>query len=332
MQNAKTIFLKTLNLEKADRVPCAPHWWGRYKYELPGHDYMRDAWQDGRALSGIYIDFYKRFRPDWFHLHIGTPIYFRDSEIIERDGASYLVIDPRYRPIKKEDRYFSVLSSDDEKIVDFPDYLLGSRARRPKVDLTNRRKIDEYIKRYVRMNTDEIIGMGYTDHLPEIVKRFGEDVLIAVHIPSAICEIFDPTTGYLGFESGLMALHDYPDGMRYLVQRCYEEQLQWAYAYARAGVHMFIISESYISPDIAGAGVYREYLKPVHREYFKEVSSCGMVPVLMFWGDVNPILDDLKEINIRALMIEESKKGFFLDAAGIAHSMSGRVCVFGNQF
>ena len=89
-QNSKEIFLKTLGHEKAQGVPCAPHWWGVYKYELPGHDYMRDAWTDGRHLYPIYIDFYETFKPDWFHLHIGTPVYFRDAEIVHREDRPAL--------------------------------------------------------------------------------------------------------------------------------------------------------------------------------------------------------------------------------------------------
>jgi hypothetical protein len=329
-QNSKEIFLKTLGHEKAERVPCALHWWGVYKYELPGHDYMRDAWTDGRQLYPVYIDFYETFKPDWFHLHIGTPVYFRDAEIVHRGDRSFFRIAERFRGIKGEDRYFSVNSSDDEEIVDFPDYLLGSRSFKPKVDPGSRHSIDEYIKRYVHMSSDEIIALGYTDHIPPLVEAYGEEVFIAVHIPSAICEIFDPITGYTGFEEGLMALHDAPEGMRYLIEQCYAEQLEWVRAYARAGVHGYSISESYISPDIAGAEVYRQYLKPVHREYFAEVRRSGMIPLCHFWGDVKPILHDLQEVGIEGLMIEESKKTFTLDICELLKIVGGKLVLFGN--
>jgi len=330
MQDQKEITLKTLHLESAERMPCAPHWWGVYKYELPGHDYFRDAWTEGGRLCAVYMDFYETFRPDWFHLHIGTPAWFRDSKIVERNGKSYLIVDEAQRTLKAGDRYFSVNSSDDEEIVDFPDYLLGSRSFKPRVDIGNRHSIDEYLKRYIHMEADDIIGQGYTDHIPPIVETYGDRVFIAVHIPSAICEIFDPITGYLGFEEGLMAFHDQPEGMRYLINRCYEEQLQWARAYAEAGAHGFCISESYISPDIAGPRVYREYLKPVHREYFAEVARLGLAPLCHFWGDVNSVFDDLMEIGITGLMIEESKKGFELEVCDLLERADGRLCLFGN--
>ncbi len=119
--------------------------------------------------------------------------------------------------------------------MDFPDYLLSSRCFRPKVNLSSRNNIDDFIKRYIYMSADEIRKLGYADHVSIISKKYGADVFINVHIPSAICEIFDPITGYTGFENGLLAFHDYPDGMRYLLEQCYLAQLEWAKAFAAAG-------------------------------------------------------------------------------------------------
>ena len=60
-------------------------------------------------------------------MHIGTPKYFRDSVVERKDDRAYLRIDPSRRELKSRDRYFSVYSGEDEEIIDFPDYLLGSR-------------------------------------------------------------------------------------------------------------------------------------------------------------------------------------------------------------
>lgn len=329
-ENSKEIFSAALNLKKAVRYPSAPHWWGMYKYEAAGLDFRKASWQEGEKLSDVYIDFYEKFKPDWFHLHIGTPAYFENSEVIERNGKYFLVIDSALKDLKKQDRYFSMENSGDEEIVDFPDYLLGSRCFRPKVDLSGRKNIDEYVKRYIYMSADEIIKLGYTDHVSIISKEYGADVFVNVHIPSAICEIFDPITGYTGFENGLLAFHDYPDGMRHLLEQCYIAQLEWAKAFAAAGAHGYAISEAYISPDVANPGVYRKFVKDIHRGYFAEVKKMGLFPIVYFTGDINPIVKDLAEINISGLMLEESKKNFHLEPAGIKEIIGDRVCIFGN--
>ncbi|MGZ8553415.1 MAG: uroporphyrinogen decarboxylase family protein [Chitinophagaceae bacterium] len=329
-ENSKEIFIKTLNLEKAARYPAAPHWWGIYKYEIDELDFRKAAWQEGEKLADIYIDFYEEFKSDWFHLHIGTPAYFKNSEIINRGGKNFLVIDTSLRDLKKQDRYFSVESEKDEEIVDFPDYLLGSRSFKSKVDLSSRKSIEEFIRRYVYMSSDEISNLGYADHVKIISKKYGGTVFINVHIPSAICEIFDPITGYTGFENGLLAFNDFPDGMRYLLERCYQSQLEWAKAFASAGAHGFAISEAYISPDVANPQIYRKFIKDIHRDYFADVKKMGLMPILYFTGDINPILEDLAEINISGLMVEESKKNFHLDVTRIKKIIGDRVCIFGN--
>ena len=328
--NSREIMTAALTGQRTDRMPCAPHWWGTYKYEALGLDYTRAAWQEGEKLAPVYAGFYEKFKPDWFHLHIGTPRYFRDCEVAERDGKSVLAIDPRQRALKKEDKYFCVSSGDDEEIIDLPDYLLDSRSARPKVDLASRETIKDYVKRYIHQSAGEIAELGYVDHVVEIVRDYGDEVFIAVHLPSAVCEIFDPTTGYTGFEEGLMAFYEHPEGMRYLLERCYEEQLEWARAYAKVGAHCFIISEAYISPDNVNPDIYRGYLKGIHRDYFAEIEAMGMLPMCNFWGDVNPILEDLAEINSRVVMVEESKKQFVLDIREIRERVGAKVCVWGN--
>lgn len=182
MVSSKDIFTKVLNLEKTGRLPVAPFWWGTYKYETLGLDYRKDAWKEGNELSKVYKGFYRMFKPDWFHLHIGTPIYFKDLEIIRKDSKFYLIIDPKYGDVKKEDKYFSVNSSHNEEIVDFLDYLLGSRCYKHKVDLSSKAKIDEYIEKYVHMSAEEIMNLGYPDHVVKIVEEYGNQAFIGVHI------------------------------------------------------------------------------------------------------------------------------------------------------
>jgi hypothetical protein len=338
--NGKEIFLAALRCERAERLPVAPHWWGVWKYEALGLPFPASAWRDGAELAHVYFRFQERFHPDWLHLHIGTPRWLRNAEIL-RYGTGFarpsvpgsvgrLIVDPAQRARKREDRYLSVSCGDDEEITDFADYLLASRVRRPKVDLSDPCRIDDYVRSYVAMSADEVEELGYTDHLGPVVDRFGAEALVAVHLPSPVCEIFDPSTGYLGFENGLMAFHDQPDGMKRLLQRCYAAQLEWARAYARAGADAFVISESYVSPDLVHPSIYRSYLSGLHRDYFTEVERMGLVPMCDFWGDVNPILDELAGIGIRALLIEEGKKGFGLPVREIRERLGGRVALFGN--
>jgi uroporphyrinogen-III decarboxylase len=322
--------LAVLNRAPAERVPCAPHWWGSYKYEVQGLDPRRDCWRDGEGLAPVYAGFYERFRPDWFHLAIGTPRWFRGARIEAEDGGPLLAIDSRFRGLKAEDRYFSCRSSGDEPVVDFADLILGSRAARPKVDLRSTAAVDAYVRDRIHMDVGLIEEQGYTDHVRRIAERYGGEALVIVNLPSPVCEIFDPLTGYLGFEAGLLAFYDHPAGMQRLLERCYESHLEWARAYAHAGAHAFVVSETFISPDLVGPEVYRRFLKGLHRDYFREIERCGLIPICYFLGDVNPLLGDLAEIGIRGLLVEESKKNFRLEVGEIWRRLEGRLALFGN--
>ena len=246
--------LAVLNRTPAQRVPCAPHWWGSYKYEVQGLDPHRDCWRDGEGLAPVYTGFYERFRPDWFHLAIGTPRWFRDARIEPGDGGPVLAVEPRFRALKAEDRYFCFRSADDERVVDFADLILGSRAGRPKADLRSLSAVDAYVRDRIHMGAGLIEELGYTDHVRRIAAGYGDEALVIVNLPSPVCEIFDPLTGYLGFEAGLLAIHDHPEGLLRLLERCYESHLEWARAYARAGAHAFVVSESFLLPGPGRAG------------------------------------------------------------------------------
>ena len=322
--------LAVLNLMPAERVPCAPHWWGSYKYEVQGLDPHRDCWRDGEGLAPVYAGFYERFRPDWFHLAIGTPRWFRDARVVNRGGGPLLAIEPRFRALKAQDRYFSFHCPEDEPVVDFADLILGSRAARPKVDLGSTAAVDAYVRDCLHMDAGLIEEQGYTDHVRRIAERYGGEALVIVNLPSPVCEIFDPLTGYLGFEAGLLAIHDHPEGLLRLLERCYESHLEWARAYARAGAHAFVVSETFLTPDLVGPEVYRRFLKSLHRDYFREIERCGLVPICYFLCDVNPLLGDLAQIGIRGLLVEESKKNFRLEAGEIWRRLEGRLALFGN--
>ena len=267
--NPKQRIENYLRLKKVNENAVTLEWWGMYKYEFEGLDYRTEMFSDGAKLSGIYARFYDYFKPDWFHLHIGTPLYFKDSRVIEKNGQKYLEINEKYLDLKAQDKYFACCSPKNiEKIIDIPDYILEPKKDRPKVELSSKKKIDDFIKEYVYMDKSLIIKLGYTDHVKEISKKYGSDVFINVHIPSMICEILDPFTGYIGFEDGLVSFYDYPGGMKYLIEKCYEAQLEWAKAYKEAGAHGFNISEDNMAADSISPDTYRKFLKPVHEGLF----------------------------------------------------------------
>lgn len=329
--NSRERVEKSLNLEKVNENVVSTHWWGLYKYEVAGLDYKKAMFNDGKTLVAAYEKFYNTFKPDWFHLHIGTPKYFKDAQIITQEEIKYVVFHDKYLDLKKEDKYFSVYSAfKKERVIDIADYILESKKNRPKVDLSSKRKINEFVKKYVWMDSELITKLGYTDHVQDLSRKYGDNVFINVHLPSQICEIMDPFTGYVGFEKGLMGFYDWSEGMKYLIEKCYEAQLEWVKAYKEVGAHAFTISEGNMAADSISPKTYREFLKPVHKDFFKEIKSMNLYALISFWGNINPLLNDVREIGVDGLLIEESRKNYKLDVVDIIKIVGDRICLFGN--
>lgn len=71
-------------------------------------------------------------------------------------------------------------------------------------------------------------------------------------------------------------------------------------------------------------------MKDIHRDYFGEIKNMGLETFCMFWGDLNPILEDITEINVKGLLVEETKKNFVIDINHIRNQIGDTVCIFGN--
>lgn len=309
----KERMLAALNCEEPDIVPVAPHWWGVYKFELYGRD-PRWAWYalDGHQLAQIDMYFYESFKPDWFHLDEGVPRSGRDYKIEEVNGEFFLVhklTGERYR-IKANQSLEPV-----EK---------KSTSKKRKIALETKDDADSIVEMSFP-KCEDLIERGYTDHVQEIVKRYGNDVLIAVNVGGPSGVIYTP-----GFTQGLVMLYRKPNIMKYLIQRAYEAHLEIAEAYATAGCHAWIISEDRIGADIIPPRFYEEFFFEPEKRYFNKIRELGMIPILYFCGNVMPLLKYIRNLGVDGLMVEESRKNFSIDIINVKEALDGRVCVFGN--
>ena len=98
----------------------------------------------------------------------------------------------------------------------------------------------------------------------------------------------------------------------------------------RLGAHGYIGSETCVSCDILSPKTFRSVILPALRHFYTEIDRLGLLPVTYFLGEILPILDDITSTGARALMIEEPKKDFHLDAPEIHTALQGRMALFGN--
>jgi uroporphyrinogen-III decarboxylase len=314
--NSKERMLSVLAGQRVAQVPVAPHWWGNYKFEIAGKDYMLDCWTDGPGMVPVYQAFFERFRPDWLHISGGYPRLRRGIPSSE------------YRGIRVDERMFLVApdGSRDEILAD------GNlkSSKRDERDLSTpkaiRRAIDEDLDHFQVTTADDIMVAGYTDHAVDLVQNYGELVFICVNVGAPGMLAF----GSERYEESLMALYDYPEGVKRLVWQRYKGALELAKAFARVGVHGWLISEDMAGADTFSPRMYQEILYPANCWFFEQVSQLGLVPMVYFCGDIRPLVSLIRDSGVRGLLIEENRKTFAFDLVQIVKELRDKVCLFGN--
>jgi uroporphyrinogen-III decarboxylase len=309
---SKERILTVLDGGKADLIPAFPHWWGVYKLDILGMDPRLFPTLGGPRLAEIDANFYETFKPDLFHLGGGASREIWDMPI-ERVGDEMYLFDPA--------------SGRRRRLM--PDWTIETMpGDRLTLGLTSKSEIDDYVARYYP-DHQAILESGTYDHVREIVRRYGDRVFVAVNIGSPVCSIFGPN-GPLGYEQALVALHEKPALMRYLIERSYEGYLEEAKALAAVGCHGLIVSEAYVAADTVSPGMFDDFVYEVFKHFHQRVAALGVVPFMYFMGNINPLLPRLADIGIKCLMVEEPKKGFDVDVVKIKQQLADRVCLVGN--
>jgi hypothetical protein len=188
--------------------------------------------------------------------------------------------------------------------------------------------IDDYVDALMP-RAEEFLNSDIFSHVPYVMERCGRDVFVALTWSAPSSQIFAPE-GILGFEAGLMALTEKPEMVKHLFDRMYERQIEFDKALAQTGVHAHIGGESYLSADLISPAIYRDIAFPAQERYYAAATAQGVIPIMCFWGDFRPLIDDFNRLTIGGLMMDESKKGFVLDVGEIRRKLRRDIALFGN--
>lgn len=291
--NSNELMIKTLSGERTGGIPVAPHWWGMYKYQLAGMADDYDAFR--QPASGEVMDLSD---VDTLFYETFKPDWFHLG------GGPCRICSDNYRLKKIEELKEEVR-------------LLESKAI-----------IDEFVD-LSRESADTIRESGTYDHVKKISGKYGDDVFIALNEGNPIGSILDPG-GLIGFENGLIALVEKPEMMEHLVFRQYDAMLERIKVLKEFGCHGYIGSEIYCSPDLISPQTYKDIIYPAQKYFYEKVKEIGVIPIVYFLGDVNPLIKYINELGVSALMVEESKKTFILDVVEIRKKLREDITLFGN--
>lgn len=188
------------------------------------------------------------------------------------------------------------------------------------------------VSRFVQMcryTPREVREAGVYAHVERIAQRYHGQAFIVMNEGNSICDILNPG-GIIGFEEGLVALLEKPDLMRELILGLYQARLDWVRQLRSFGCHAYMGSETYASADVMSPAVYERLVFPAQQFFYSAVREAGLVPIVYFLGDVNPLIDYINELGVAALLVEESKKRFELDVVEIRKRLSPGITLFGN--
>jgi len=291
--NRKENLLRTLNGGNTGHIPVTPHWWGLYKF----------------AHAGLIKD------------------YSGESEAWSMGGEALARVDVGFYESFQPDMFHltagpSALVESDAVRVEKERLIQAVR------ELESLAVIDEYVEAFYP-GKEDILRSGTFDHVGILSCRYGQNALLMLNEGNPVCSVLDPH-GCVGFENGLVALMEKPEKMEYLLHKCYAATLPRMEALKQMGGNGYIGSETYCAADLISPQVYRSVIFDAQRDFYRAVEAMGLIPITYFLGDVLPLLSDIRQLGVKALMVEEGKKGIRLDIGEIYRLLEGEVCLFGN--
>ena len=311
--------------------PCPPclcgsifsavlHSWGDYKVELAGFHPKFQYYQGGEELAGIERVFYERFKPDWIHLgSAGWRGFWNRARKVEDDQAFIRDADDSGLSAEASCEGGWIRIRDDYQL-DIPWVDEG-----PKLRLESRSAIDDYFAA-TECSVDDILRSGRFEHMEIIAREYGDRVLIAINDGAPGCHLADHS-----FEETMVACHEKPDLVAQYIFKACERFLTDVRAAKACGAHAYIFSEGFGgSLDLLSPDMHERLEGDTKRWFYAEVRKIGLLGIGYWLGDVRPNMGFINSLDMAALMIEESKKGFVLDPVEIRKTLRPEVCLIGN--
>ncbi len=291
--NSKELVIKALHGERTDTIPAGAHGWGMYKFALMG--YLSD--------------------------------YSKEKEMWKIHGEELARIEENFQETFKPDfiHMAEAFFESKKKIVNDPK---NSKLLEAVRNLENEKVIDEFLD-IVYQNAEDLGKTKKFDHLKILSEKYGDNIYIILETEGPIHDIFD-ADGVMGFELGMTQMIGNLQMFFYLAEGMHRRQLMYVEAVKNYGAHAYEQSISYFGADLCSPEIYRNYMVPIEREFYKEVERIGLDPIMNFWGNISPITKYIKNTNIRGLMIDESRKGYILDVCEIKRELGNEIGLFGN--
>lgn len=292
--NSRERMFNVLCGKDTDVIPVGLHAWGLYKFQLAGviSGYAEEekVW----AIGGKELADIESHYYETF-----KPDFFHLSE-----GPciypKHKMIDPKYKELMVELRL-----------------------------LESKNIIDTFVD-ICYPGPEEYIKSGRFEHVKILSEKYGREVFIALHNATPVNDVFDQEGFLGGFQEAMIAAVEKTEMLAYLIYKSHEKHLDYQRALAKCGAHAHISTEAYLGAELVSPLLYEKLLFEAQKNYYRGVKKIGLIPIMCFWGNINPLVKYFKQLDIDGILIEESRKGYVLDVAEIKREIGDSITVFGN--
>jgi uroporphyrinogen-III decarboxylase len=175
-------------------------------------------------------------------------------------------------------------------------------------------------------SAEELLEQGHFDLPRQVMADYGDRFFISTILSTP----FGAAYNLLGFQGLMLVQHDRPKLFHYLLERQLAQTQQVMEAWADVGINGVYAQEIFTGADLISPSSYDEFVFAYNQPYFQHMSALGLLPIHYVCGDVIPRLKRIAQLDIAAIGVEESKKGFVLELDEVVNRVEGRVAVLGN--
>jgi len=280
-------------------------------------DHEEDTQFRAEALYQAYGVF--KVKPDWIEVHQGgSRSWAEQTQIVVEGGVLYYEdrssgdrLPMHQGPLPRGDRRPAAQSA---ALTDLWD--LSSR-------LQTEADIDAQLP---LLSAGELLERGDFDLPRQVVSDYGDDYFVSTILDTPFSDAYD----LLGFQGLMVIQYDQPALFHHLLKRKLAQTQEVMGAWAGAGVHGVYVEEVFTGADMISARNYDQFVFAYNQPYFRQMRALGLLPIHYVCGDVIPRLERLVELEIAAVAVEESKKGFSIEIEEVVDRVQGRVAILGN--
>jgi len=306
--------------DKPDRVPTAVIYDFGYLAKCTGHDPREFVAAAAAKRIEMVEAGFRRHEVDCYFVHTGTTDAFVNNHSIEKLDNGYWMVTHRETGNQYRLRPDGWHDHADGSVI----------PRAPSSGGVSRIQSCEDI--------DARVGAPPTAEQIEATGRFGTMRRLVAKYPDHhfSFQSGSPMPMALGacggYVEALITLASDRSLFREILRRCHLSNLAYMAPGKRAGAHSTWFTSYYTGADTISPKDYAELVFPYEYAVCQAAKDAGLFVLNWFLGDLMPILDQVMELPIDALVLEQGRKGYDIDPVAIRKRVGPRFCLFGFGF